>query len=210
MDAIRYYYTVDGTAVRGPVDANTIRRLCEQRILTSSSQLCVEGEKKWKALVPERFAPSLAKDQRAVTISTGPVKRLSRPPDYVSIRSTHGIGRLAYLGWNFVFGLVTNAVVWAVRPDVHFVLTHGLDVFLFEAASLVIVFILLTLRLDHIGHSPWWSLLILVPLANFVLSLYLFLRQAEARASRRAKLPSLYRWCWRRFSVRLYFSWPHA
>lgn len=88
------------------------------------------------------------------------------------------IGRLRYLAyslaWSLVIGLgagILIGILAALSDGSGSVIAGG--TMLFYAASLVPMFALAVRRLNDLDKSGWMSLLLLVPLVNFFMGLYL-------------------------------------
>ena len=180
MDSIRYFYSVDGTDSLGPVGADAIRRLCEQRILNESSLVCPEGGKKWKPLVPQDFAPSLAKDWRAPETLVQPVRELAKKRTYTRTYNTGGMGRLTFLFWVIVIGVVKIWLLGHLSPPPH---TNTMTTYIsVQVADLFVGLIVTCLRLDDMGRSRWLCALIFIPIVNVALFFYLLLATRESVA----------------------------
>ncbi|TCS37386.1 uncharacterized membrane protein YhaH (DUF805 family) [Paucimonas lemoignei] len=96
-----------------------------------------------------------------------------------SIFSLHGrIGRIRYLAYSFalslivlVIGGVFSAIVVGVtqNPAVAMIVL-GIAIYI---PSFALAFIMAKRRLNDLDHSGWMSLLMLIPLANVILGLYM-------------------------------------
>lgn len=56
MATPRFFYSVNGTEVGGPVAMDELHRLFQQGVLSTSSHFCIEGENEWHPLSPAVFA----------------------------------------------------------------------------------------------------------------------------------------------------------
>jgi uncharacterized membrane protein YhaH (DUF805 family) len=83
------------------------------------------------------------------------------------LREYGGIGRLAYVGYSFLAGIVFN-VVGAVAAGTE---VGPAVVVLAIIASIGLTVFITVQRLKNMGYSGWWSLLIFVPLANLLVGL---------------------------------------
>lgn len=96
-------------------------------------------------------------------------------------------GRLAYLGWNMLvflvtilFAFVVGAIMAIVAPNLALSTTDGslsiplIIIFtIFYIALIYFSFIFAIRRLHDLNKTGWLSLLILIPLINFLFILYL-------------------------------------
>lgn len=94
--------------------------------------------------------------------------------------STQGrIGRLRYFAWGFLLNLIAYIplmLLGIVAPNL--LVGGGLSIIIvgvFFIALLVVSFFVTRRRLWDLDQSPWFFLLLLVPLVNIFFSLYLFL-----------------------------------
>lgn len=105
----------------------------------------------------------------------------------VKIFSAQGrLGRVRYIGYSVGMGLLVNLIVALVGGLAAFLqrgsseeptmglLTGGVMI-VFGLAALVISFLLTIQRLHDFNASGWWSILILLPIANLVLYLILLI-----------------------------------
>jgi uncharacterized membrane protein YhaH (DUF805 family) len=83
------------------------------------------------------------------------------------LRDYGGIGRLAYVGYSFLVGVVANGLAVAAAGTEAGPAILGIAVIGLIAMSLYVV----VQRLKNMGYSAWWSLLIFVPLANILVGL---------------------------------------
>ena len=105
----------------------------------------------------------------------------------VRIFSAQGrLGRVRYIGYSVGMGLLVNLVMLLVGGLAGFVergggeeptmgLLAGGMIIVVALAALVISFLLTIQRLHDFNASGWWSILILLPLANLVLYLILLI-----------------------------------
>jgi uncharacterized membrane protein YhaH (DUF805 family) len=88
------------------------------------------------------------------------------------LREYGGIGRLAYVGYSFLAGIVVNVlgmVAGAIGAGNELL---GPAVFAIGLIAAVGLTIFITVqRLKNMGYSGWWSVLIFVPLANLLVGL---------------------------------------
>jgi uncharacterized membrane protein YhaH (DUF805 family) len=123
----------------------------------------------------------------------------AEPGPYYKFRVT----RLAYFVWFlcvllvvFLVGLsLVIAAQGAAAPGVagpwsKWAAQNSKDLLsLLTSIATVIGFILSVGRLHDIGHSGWWTLLLLVPILNVGVSLYLFFaRSADVRSTKPAQV----------------------
>jgi uncharacterized membrane protein YhaH (DUF805 family) len=94
-----------------------------------------------------------------------------------------GIGRLAYFVIFSGFMIYSSLLQAAVASDES---ASGLVALL----SLAICFFPVVLRLQNIGKSPWWSLLILIPLANVYIGILCLLAPAGYEQSKKLDAPA--------------------
>lgn len=92
------------------------------------------------------------------------------------------IGRIRYLAYNFLINFVLMFVVGMVAaiaipsivtPDRAVDLPVALFVMLLYLPPVVVMFMLAKRRLNDLNHSGWLSLLMLIPLVNALLMVYL-------------------------------------
>jgi len=83
------------------------------------------------------------------------------------LREYGGIGRLAYVGYSFLAGIVGN-VLGAIAAGTE---VGPAVVVLAIIASVGLTVFITVQRLKNIGYSGWWSVLLFVPLANIFLGL---------------------------------------
>src|SRR5580658_2166844 len=55
VDDVRYYYSKDGTETQGPVGKTVLAQLFLDKVISSESFICREGESNWQPLDPEMF-----------------------------------------------------------------------------------------------------------------------------------------------------------
>jgi hypothetical protein len=55
MANVRFFYSIDGTDVHGPVNEDGLRQLFQDRVIGPASHLCREGETTWQPFHPESF-----------------------------------------------------------------------------------------------------------------------------------------------------------
>lgn len=84
-----------------------------------------------------------------------------------SLREYGGIGRLAYLGYSFLVGVVANVIAGVADGTEAGPAILGIA---FIGSIALSVFVVVQ-RLKNMGYSGWWSVLIFVPLANLLVGL---------------------------------------
>lgn len=104
-------------------------------------------------------------------------------------------GRLAYLGWNMLMGLVIIgiAILLAILipsfaqqitdPSPMLIIAMVIIGLVFYSALIYYSFIFTIRRLHDRNQSGWLSLLMLVPLVNFILFIYLSCAKGDAAAN---------------------------
>ena len=83
------------------------------------------------------------------------------------LREYGGIGRLAYIGYSFLAGIVLNVLGAAAAGTGVGPALVGIALI----ASIAINIYLVVQRFKNMGYSGWWSLLIFVPLVNILVGL---------------------------------------
>ena len=83
------------------------------------------------------------------------------------LREYGGIGRLAYVGYSFLAGIVMNVLAAAAAATEAAPALFGVVVVAAFAATIFIT----VQRLKNLGYSGWWSILMFVPLANILVGL---------------------------------------
>ncbi len=153
----RWFYVEESETV-GPVGISELRQLVETGLLTQHSPVCKEGEEQWVKtgdVFPEfwqtssRPSPSL-RQHESVTKGNQAVS--------VSQNNYGGIGRLYYFLGNIGLWLLCTFLELFDLSIIN-ILVGG-----------VLTFVLVVQRLRNIGMSGWWSLLILVPIANLFIT----------------------------------------
>lgn len=104
-------------------------------------------------------------------------------------------GRLAYLGWNMLMGVVIIgiAILLAILipsfaqqitdPSPMLIIAMVIIGLVFYSALIYYSFIFTIRRLHDRNQSGWLSLLMLVPLVNFILFIYLSCAKGDAAAN---------------------------
>ena len=102
------------------------------------------------------------------------------------------IGRGRYLLYSMIYNLILGLFVGLLSAA--FGMTGMLEgeaaagfsglILVFYAVSIAIFFILVRRRLNDLDRSGWWGLLIVVPLVNLILALYLLLGPGTDGANR--------------------------
>ena len=104
-------------------------------------------------------------------------------------------GRLAYLGWNMLMGVVIIgiAILLAIlipnfdqqitNPSPVLIIAMAIIGLVFYIALIYYSFIFTIRRLHDRNQSGWLSLLMLVPLVNFILFIYLSCAKGDAAAN---------------------------
>ncbi len=104
-------------------------------------------------------------------------------------------GRLAYLGWNMLMGVVIIgiAILLAILipsfaqqitdPSPMLIIAMVIIGLVFYSALIYYSFIFTIRRLHDRNQSGWLSLLMLVPLVNFILFIYLCCAKGDAAAN---------------------------
>ncbi|RKG29840.1 DUF805 domain-containing protein [Acinetobacter tianfuensis] len=106
-----------------------------------------------------------------------------------SLSAAGRFGRMSYLGWNslllitvMIIGILCAILLPGFKPDIDqgmplsMLLTIGIIYF----AMLYLTFIFTIRRLHDRNHTGWLSLLLLVPIANICLALYLIFAKGDA------------------------------
>lgn len=89
---------------------------------------------------------------------------------------TGRIGRLRYLAYSLVWGLlitVIGSIMMAVVGGAAGLVAMFLVLGLIYIGGVVSMFTLAVRRLNDLGQRGWWSLLLLVPFANLALAVYM-------------------------------------
>lgn len=109
-------------------------------------------------------------------VLTAPAEDVTYEP---SLFSLHGrIGRLRYLAYSFALSLIVM-VIGGVFSAIVVGVTQNMGVAMIVLAiaiyipSFALAFIMAKRRLNDLDHSGWMSLLMLIPLANLILALYM-------------------------------------
>jgi uncharacterized membrane protein YhaH (DUF805 family) len=120
---------------------------------------------------------------------------ISKPPVYPTLGDTSfafepngRFGRLSWLAWNLVLGLVAAAItvvfayVEAKNPNASAAL-KGLGVM--AALGAAYLFLMFSIRRLHdIDSSGWWSLIFFSPPANFIMWLALAIMRGDAECDK--------------------------
>jgi hypothetical protein len=69
--AKRFYYSIEGTDVRGPVTEKVLRQLARDHVLSPVSYVCREGEKVWKTVDPALFPSTVQMELPALSSIAG-------------------------------------------------------------------------------------------------------------------------------------------
>ena len=101
-------------------------------------------------------------------------------------------GRLSYLAWNCLLAIVASIILGifiAIFPNTFVNLETGnfgggmIFIVLIYVALMYFTFVFTIRRLHDRNHTGWLSLLMLVPLANVILMLYLIFAPGDDRSN---------------------------
>ena len=101
-------------------------------------------------------------------------------------------GRFSYLAWNCLLAIVTSIILGifiAIFPNTFVNLETGnfgggmIFIVLIYVALMYFTFVFTIRRLHDRNHTGWLSLLMLVPLANVILMLYLIFAPGDDRSN---------------------------
>ncbi|MDH1799270.1 DUF805 domain-containing protein [Acinetobacter johnsonii] len=101
-------------------------------------------------------------------------------------------GRFSYLAWNFLLAIVASIILGifiAIFPNTFVNLETGnfgggmIFIILIYVALMYFTFVFTIRRLHDRNHTGWLSLLMLVPLANVILMLYLIFAPGDDRSN---------------------------
>lgn len=114
------------------------------------------------------------------------------------------IGRVRYLAWSLVLGLISLPVIGICELSMKASLFLGGALMLVAYVAMIVVGVMFgAKRLHDVGWSAWWLLLFIVPIANFVLSLLmLFMPGTQGSNNYGAPPPpnstavKILAWCW--------------
>ena len=101
-------------------------------------------------------------------------------------------GRFSYLAWNCLLAIVASIILgifFAIFPNTFVNLETGnfgggmIFIILIYVALMYFTFVFTIRRLHDRNHTGWLSLLMLVPLANVILMLYLIFAPGDDRSN---------------------------
>jgi len=190
--AVDRWYYVEAGEVTGPVSLDDVRRMVVSGRLPSDVPVCKEGGEAWQPateFLSQAHSESIESRSAAETTEPAP-----EPPDALAgeervclhcgriyraagtfcqqcgarlgteSKEYGGIGRLAYVGCLFGLGFLQAILSTAVAT------VEGESVLALVFAVFQLVPVIF--RLQNIGMSGWWSLLMFVPIANLLIGVY--------------------------------------
>lgn len=188
----RWFYAED-EVVGGPVGLHEIQELIDTNQLPPNLMVCREDEEIWQTAsealaelegrnaaadnIASEHSPmsepayDVSRGEEKVCLTCGRIHRgrgsfcqnCGKPLD-LHAKEYGGIGRLGYV----LFAIILGVVQVMLTSLVGTLEGEGVLIFLFS----VLHFVPVCLRLQNLGMSGWWSLLLLVPIGNVAVTFY--------------------------------------
>ena len=184
----QWYYTDSNGQQAGPVSLNELKTLIAQSAVSTSSMVWTEGMENWKtvgeidALTPAPSPvvpqPTAVNPSPPAAPTTAAVENLYAPPtaqpSFEDVMNPYaqveygGIRRL-----NFFLKNILCFLILFVLAMIGVSIEYWVFIVLAVIAFIVFYVRICVQRLNNMGASGWWVLLILVPIANSILQIVL-------------------------------------